>query len=273
MNCLSINIRGIGGFGKDRWVNKIKSDCGVSFVGIQESMCSNVDANMVSKYWGGHGADFEKVDAVGNSGGIISIWDPKVFCKDKVIKDSSFLCVSGFLVEGQVRVNTVNVYAPQQNGDKRALWARIINLIQSNEGKWIVFGDFNAVRDREERKNSQFDPTCAGDFNEFIEDAGLREYNLKGMKFTCMTVRRGICKLSRIDKFFVCDSFFNRWPSTCVRALKKDLSDHSPVVFSMIDTNFGAKPFRWFDSWLEKSGVRTLLDRFLMVGLILGLAI
>ncbi|XP_022007327.1 uncharacterized protein LOC110906513 [Helianthus annuus] len=259
MNCLSINIRGIGGNGKANWINKIKVDCGVSFVGLQESMCSNVSPGVISNYWGGIGAEFESVDAVGNSGGIVSFWDPKVFSRDKVIKDINFLCISGILTEGLVRINVLNVYAPHNNEDKRGLWQKIVNLIQSIEGWWIVFGDFNVVRDLDERKNSVFDPVGARDFNDFIEDAGLREHQLKGMKFICMTVRQGQCKLSKIDRFFVCDGIFNSWSNVCVRVLKKGLSDHSPIIFSVVDFNFGAKPFCWFDSWLDKPGCEDIV--------------
>ncbi|KAJ0576606.1 putative AP endonuclease 1, Endonuclease/exonuclease/phosphatase superfamily [Helianthus annuus] len=222
MNCLSINIRGVGVCGKAGWIKKLKNGCGISFIGMQESMVSNVQSALVSNYWGRSGFDYEYVDANGNSSGLVSMWDPKVFVKDSMTKDINFLHVAGVVLAGSIRVNIINVYAPQTNIDKRQLWARINNIIHSNQGRWIVFGDFNAVRDRDERKKLIFDPVCARDFNDFIDEAGLREYNLKGMRYTYMSNRRGLCKLSRIDKVFVCDNVFNKWPIACVRALNRD---------------------------------------------------
>ncbi|KAD2805671.1 hypothetical protein E3N88_39048 [Mikania micrantha] len=197
MNCLSINIRGVRGCGKASWVKRIKNEFGISFIGMQESMVSDVQSGLLSNYWGGSGFDYEFVNALGNSGGIVSLWDTKVFSKETVTKDDNFLHVAGAVLGCPVRVNIINVYAPQNNVDKRHLWARINHLIHSTQGWWIVFGDFNSVRDRDERKNSTFDPVCARDFNDFIDEAGLREYYLKGRKYTYMNEMEEESRLRR----------------------------------------------------------------------------
>ena len=210
MNFLSINIRGIGSRGKPGWINRLKKEYGVSFIGIQETMSSDIPVGLVSSYWDGLGYEFESVDSEGNSGGLLSIWDPQFFVKNTVRKDSHFLVVSGFLADGKTRINIMNVYAPQNNVHKRILWDKIIQVIQSGQGWWILFGDFNAVRDAGERQNSTFDPICARDFNDFVDEAGLREFDLKGLKYTYMVNRHGVCKMSRIDRVFVCDNIFNK---------------------------------------------------------------
>lgn len=264
MNCLSINIRGIGVNGKASWIKRLKDEFGISFIGMQETMCTNLQARMLSNFWGGLGFDFEVVNANGLSGSIVCVWDPKIYTRDKGVKDDNFLHISGLLIDGSSRLNIINVYAPQQNAEKRSLWSRIYQVMQSGQGWWIVFGDFNAVRCPEDRKNSNFDPVCARDFNDFIDEASLREYNLKGMKYTYMTNRGGECKWSRIDRVLVCPKVFNKWPNSCVRALHRDLSDHSPLIMSLVDTNFGPKPFRWFDSWMDRPGCEELVKSVLV---------
>ncbi|PWA50906.1 RNA-directed DNA polymerase, eukaryota, Reverse transcriptase zinc-binding domain protein [Artemisia annua] len=233
--------------------------------GLQnESMSSNVSPGLVSNCWGGLGFEYETVDAIGNSGGLISIWDPKFLSKDVVVKNDNFLLVSGILPDGNIRINMLNVYAPQNNVEKRNLWAKILRVIQSGRGWWVVFGDFNAVREPGERKNSIFDPVCSRDFNDFVEEAGLREYSLKGMQYTYMVNRRDVCKLSRIDRIFVCDNVFNNWPNACVRALNREFSDHAPLILTLNDTNFGPKPFRWFDSWIDRPGCEEVINSVLV---------
>ncbi|XP_022033095.1 uncharacterized protein LOC110934221 [Helianthus annuus] len=265
MNCLSINIRGIGIDGKSRWIKRLKNEFGISFIGMQETMASNLHSGLMTNFWGGMGYDCEIVDANGHSGGIVSCWDPKIYVKDYVLKDNNFLHVSGLLVDGLVRLNIINVYAPQQNVEKRILWEKILRVKQARQGWWIIFGEFNAVRDSSERKNSNFDPVCARDFNDFIDEAGLQEYNLKGMKYTYLTNRGGDCKMSRIDRILVCSNVFNKWPNAYVRALKRELSDHSPI-----ETNFGSKPFRWFDSWFERQGCEDLVISVLRENIVQG---
>ncbi|XP_021984925.1 uncharacterized protein LOC110880779 [Helianthus annuus] len=181
-----------------------------------------------------------------------------------VLKGKNFLFVSGLLTDGMMRLNVINVYAPQNNGEKKALWDKITLIIQRGQGWWIVLGDFNAVRDPSERKKSFFDPVSARDFNDFVDNTGLREYDLKGLSFTYFANRCGVCKLSRIDRVFVCDSIFNKWPSACVRALKREHSDHAPLCLTLIDTNFGPKPFRWFDSWLDRPGCEDVVKNALL---------
>ncbi|XP_076958129.1 uncharacterized protein LOC143633769 [Bidens hawaiensis] len=129
--------------------------------------------------------------------------------------------------------------------DKRVVWQEILRLIQCGQGWWVVLGDFNAVRCHEERKNSTFDQVCARDFNEFIDEADLKEYNMKGKKYTFMASRGDVVKLSKIDRVLVCSNFISKWPNAFLRAFPRERSDHTPLVLSLVDTNFGPKPFRW----------------------------
>ena len=117
-------------------------------------------------------------------------------------------------------------------------------IIIQDQGYWIVGGDFNCVRDRVERKKSKFIPSVVVEFNEFIDTTGLHEFNLKGRKFTYVSGN----KCSRIDRILVSWSYTNDWPNAEYRALAREYSDHSPIILRMEARNFGAKPFRFFNS-------------------------
>ncbi|XP_076926283.1 uncharacterized protein LOC143589399 [Bidens hawaiensis] len=237
MNMLSINIRGIGVVGKLGWIKSLKENFGVSFLGLQESMCVNTHMSVLDK-----GFEADWVYSNGRSGGIVKMWDPKVFQKENSIISDNFLVTTGFLVDGNIKLSVVNVYAPQLNNEKKEAWQKILHVIQNSSGWWAVFGDFNSVRCREERKNTNFDEACAKDFNDFINEAGLKEFNMKGSKYTFMVNRRGSFKFNKIDRMSVCSNVVDKWPNACLRALPMNLSDHSPLVLSLIDTNFGPKP-------------------------------
>ncbi|XP_076947995.1 uncharacterized protein LOC143620116 [Bidens hawaiensis] len=217
MNFLSINIRGIGVIGKSGWIKKLQKDCGVSFLAMQETMCSDTQMSLFCNFWGGQGFEADWVNSNGRSGGI---------------------------------------------ANKRVVWQEILRLIQCGQGWWVVLGDFNAVRCHEEGKNSTFDQVCARDFNEFIDEADLKEYNMKGKKYTCMA-SRGDVKLSKIDRVLVCSNFISKWPNACLRAFPRERSDHAPLVLSLVDTNFGPKPFRWFNSWGDKADCEDVVGKIL----------
>ena len=82
---------------------------------------------------------------------------------------------------------------------------------------------------------------------------------MRGFKFTFLWGKGKDHKLSKIDRFLVCDAFFNRWPTACLRALNRELSDHCPLLLTINDANYGPKPFRWFNSWLNRDDCEKLI--------------
>ncbi|XP_022014905.1 uncharacterized protein LOC110914421 [Helianthus annuus] len=237
-------------------VRQLRSRNCVDFLAIQETHLDDVSRFDFHNIWGNEGLDFEVVEATGRSGGMFNVWNPKVFKKDNSIKNRNFLITTGYLVEDGTRLNCVNIYAPQKLGEKRELWVLLKGILIDMEGMVILMGDFNAVRVPEDRKNSRFNHRCASNLNKFVDGLGLFEYIMRGSKFTCLTSKDGEFKLSKIDRLFVCQSFFNRWPADVLRALPKDCSDHSPLLLSLVEANFCSKPFRWFNSWLDREGCK-----------------
>ncbi|KAM0019451.1 putative RNA-directed DNA polymerase [Helianthus debilis subsp. tardiflorus] len=75
---------------------------------------------------------------------------------------------------------------------------------------------------------------------------------MKGKNFTC--IRDNGKKLSKIDRFLVSHDFFSKWPDAVLRGLPSRFSDHRPLILSFYRSNFGAKPFRMFNSWIGKPG-------------------
>ncbi|MFS7958360.1 putative RNA-directed DNA polymerase [Helianthus anomalus] len=223
----------------------------VEFGKLETNRSDIPDADMAS-YWGRTDWEKEYVNPTGRSGGLLCVWDPGVFSLRDVVKDPNFLLLKGTVKGSREELNIINVYAPQKAVDKRALWSRILDAKSGGSGLWVVAGDFNAVRGAEERKNSKYKPGCARDFNSFIFNADLCDYDLKGSKFTFMVEGEKGKKFSKIDRVLVCKNFQNQWPEACLRALPRVHSDHNPLLLIVKDLNFGPKPFRFFSSWLDR---------------------
>ncbi|KAF5775443.1 putative RNA-directed DNA polymerase [Helianthus annuus] len=179
--------------------------------------------------------------------------------KEVSIKRRCLLAVRGKLKGSGEWINFLNVYAPQSTSAKLALWNEILVILGGWNGIWVVAGDFNAVRNESERKNSCFRVACANNFNDFIAQANLLEYDMKGFRFTCS--RENGKKLSKLDRILVNPEFFNKWPTTSLRALPFLYSDHCPIVLEVGDKNFGPKPFRVFDIWLDKEGFKEAVEQ------------
>ncbi|KAJ0765374.1 putative RNA-directed DNA polymerase [Helianthus annuus] len=259
MNFLSLNIRGVGAVGKAPWCKGLISKFKVDFLGLQETLLVDPVKHDLSSIWGNRDCDVDVVEARGKSGGLISVWNLRKFKKIKTTLDHNFIVTTGNLVEDGSVLNVVNVYAPQKVGEKRVMWERLLAVMQGMMGMWIFIGDFNSVRWDCERKNSKFNNRAARDFNGFIDEACLQEFNMQGSRFTFMTGYGKDAKMSKIDRMLVCQDFFNKWHGACLRALPRELSDHSPLLLTVSDSNYGAKPFKWFNSWLNREGCEDIV--------------
>ncbi|KAJ0734229.1 putative endonuclease/exonuclease/phosphatase [Helianthus annuus] len=250
MNVLSTNIRGLGRIDKGEWISNIRVSNEVAFVMLQESQFASLQGVDVGRFWGRGAFEYDFVDATGRSGGLLSLWDQKIFHKSSIQKSRYFLAVHGFIKGSGMKIVLVNVYAPQKNAEKRLLWRELERLVQHDDAYWIVGGDFNCVRDSSERKNTNFNAALSKKFNDFLDKVELHEYGLKGRNFRWVSSN----KCSRIDRIFVSLNFLNDWPMAEYRALARDKSDHSPLILKVEYRNYGPKPFRFFNSWLDRSG-------------------
>ncbi|XP_021986439.1 uncharacterized protein LOC110882821 [Helianthus annuus] len=252
MNCLSINLRGVRNHHKSEWIRGLKTSYGCHFLAIQETKLQDSESFVFNQFWGRSEFKLAAVNSQGRSGGLACIWSPTVFRCDNIIQNRYYIVMSGFLVQIGCSINIVNIYAPNDAVSRRGVWSELLNIRNSLQGLWLLMGDFNEVRNSEERMNSEFIEANAEAFNQFILSAGLVEYNMGGGNFTYMSDNGK--KLSKLDRFLVCLGFMERWPNASVIALDRDISDHRSIILSTSQADYGHIPFRFFNSWFEYPG-------------------
>ncbi|GKF58183.1 RNA-directed DNA polymerase, eukaryota, partial [Tanacetum coccineum] len=133
----------------------------------------------VNSMWGNSNYDFVCSDSLGNSGGILCIWEASVFKKDYVSISDNFVAIYGTWLPSNVKFLFVVIYAPQQPALKRVLWEYISLLLSRWNGEAILMGDFNEVRSSDERRGSWFNQASARVFNHFISSSGLVDIKLE----------------------------------------------------------------------------------------------
>ncbi|KAK9048814.1 hypothetical protein SSX86_032219 [Deinandra increscens subsp. villosa] len=205
--------------------------------------------HQVRNLWDNSAFLFQGVESQGRSGGLLSIWNPSVFRLEKVIKNPNFLFTGGSLPGDHGRLNIINVYAPQGTRARKLLWDKLIDLMDNENGLWMVVGDFNDVRCPEDRLHSSFNQSSADAFNRFISHAGLCEYQMGGSKFT-YSYGNGK-NFSKLDRVLVCADYFHKWPGARLTALPRLWSDHCPLILKSNLLDFGPTPFKFFSSWLK----------------------
>lgn len=112
-------------------------------------------------------------------------------------------------------------------------------------GNWCITGDFNAIRNRGEKKGKHFDETAMREFNNFIFEAGLEDLPMVGRRYTWY--KADGTAMSRLDRFLVSPEFLINFPDVVQKGLMRDLSDHCPIVLKKCYKDWGPKPFRSLD--------------------------
>eukprot|EP00256_Glycine_max_P032671 XP_006577560.1 uncharacterized protein LOC102665607 [Glycine max] len=80
---------------------------------------------------------------------------------------------------------------------------------------------------------------------------------LHGNKFTYFC-SDGIAA-SRLDRFLVSDGIMNLWQEKGQRVGKRDIYDHCPIWLECSNLNWGPKPFRFNNCWLEHDDFKSFI--------------
>ncbi|GKD15621.1 RNA-directed DNA polymerase, eukaryota [Tanacetum coccineum] len=166
-------------------------------------------------------------DSVGNSGGILCIWDPNSFRRSSFTRSDYFVIVRGVWLKSGIDLMIVVVYAPQEAKEKRMLWDYLAHV--SNQ--WI--------------------------FISFIYNAGLDEVPLGGSAYTrCL---KSASKMSKLDRFFVFENLLSMCPNITAITLERFILDHRPILLREVRYDYGPIPFRFYRYWLEVDGFDKLV--------------
>ncbi|XP_071718081.1 uncharacterized protein [Rutidosis leptorrhynchoides] len=186
------------------------------------------------------------------AGGQLLIWDKNCFEASDFINFNydRVIGVRGVWKDSGCIVNIINVHGPHDDAKKVLFWDALSSKLQDNDESCILCGDFNDVRVESDRFNCEFIEYRARRFNDFIADNRLIDIPLGGRNFTRVS-DDGI-KFSKLDRFLVNENFHNLWSDLTAVVLDRHLSDHCPILLKDEDRNFGPKPFKLFDAWLDE---------------------
>ncbi|GJX12486.1 RNA-directed DNA polymerase, eukaryota [Tanacetum coccineum] len=212
MNFMSLNIQGLGNKAKKRWIQELNTKHRINFVAIQETKMEKIDLFSIKALWSN-------------------------FCFDYV------LCPSiGTWVPTYTKLCVISVYAPQELSEKKILWDYIHHLINSWDGECVILGDFNEVRQEQERYGTVFNVHGANAFTNFITKSGLVDLPLEGYSFTWS--HKSASKMSKLDRFLITEGLMSLFPSISALCLDRHLSDHLPIIMRELNTHYGPTPAR-----------------------------
>lgn len=209
---------------------------------------------------GGSEYEWIAIPSIGLSSGLISIWKTGLFTVKFHFTGEGFLGMCGSLVSSQLTRYIVNIYSPCSMAGKRKLRE---DLCMSKrgfpQGEWCLAGDFNAVSNPDERKGSslQINVRECDEFSSFINSMELTDVPVLDKKFSWF--KPDSSAMSRIDRFLLSDNLIAEWHVAAQWIGDRDVSDHCPVWLKIDDINWGPKPFRFFNCWLDHKEFRPLI--------------
>ncbi|KAL8541409.1 hypothetical protein ACS0TY_002610 [Phlomoides rotata] len=184
---MTFNVSGMGKRMKRYEVRRIIKENGVDMCCLQETKLEYLEDRIGFDLWPGKDFDWAWREVEGCSGGLISIWNRKIFVKTSSWHDKGILVVNGRWIDDNEEMVILNVYAPCDHTEKALLWEMINLIIEQNvEAKVCVAGDFNSIREEGERcgKGVVIDRRDIKLFDDFILTSGLIDLQLWGRKYT-----------------------------------------------------------------------------------------
>ncbi|GJX74901.1 RNA-directed DNA polymerase, eukaryota [Tanacetum coccineum] len=256
---MGFSMEGLGSKTKKEWIKELCNNHKLSFIAIQETKMEKMSHMDVKFMWGNSNYDFVYSDSLGNSGGILCIWESSIFKKDYATISDNFVAVYGTWIPCNVKVLLISIYAPQQPAHKRDLWVYMSTLLGRWSGEVIIMGDFNEVRFKEERRGSGFNQSGARVFNQFITSSGIVDVKLEGFSFTWS--HPSATKMSKLDRFLISDGIISLFPSITALCLDRHLSDHRSILLRDIQLDFGPTPFWFYHSWFSYDGFDEMVEQ------------
>ncbi|KHN22610.1 hypothetical protein glysoja_045481, partial [Glycine soja] len=187
---------------------------------LQETKREQIDNTMCQAIWGDVDVSWEMQPASNTAGGLLCLWSENSFKVERKVSGRGFIFLEGVWTREAQEVHIVNIYAPCDIQNKRALWESLRQLKNlSPNGLWCLLGDFDSVRNPSERvgiSQRGVDDRLVSEFNDWIADLEVEEPT-----------------------------------SSTQYILDKNFLDHHPVLFNSKNVDWGPKPFRILDCWLK----------------------
>ncbi|XVF77454.1 hypothetical protein PTKIN_Ptkin14bG0044900 [Pterospermum kingtungense] len=106
----------------------------------------------------------EAVNSIGNSRGLISCWRDEFFELESKVVSQSFIFLMGSVKSCNFRCGFGNVYAPNDDNERRDFQEEIQSIIRRSGLPWRLAGDFNVVRYPEEKIGMSYNQIAMDSF-------------------------------------------------------------------------------------------------------------
>lgn len=109
-------------------------------------------------------------------------------------------------------------------------------------------GDFNEIKNVEERKGCSRKDRGMRDFNNFMSKLEVSDLPMLGRQFTWSNSQDG-ARWSRLDRFMFNPEWLVKFKFK-LSGLPRVISDHCPVLLLEDEIDWGPRPFKFINAWI-----------------------
>ncbi|KAI0515993.1 hypothetical protein KFK09_008664 [Dendrobium nobile] len=231
------------------YLKEIVKDNEGCFIGLVETKISNIDRLDVDRVIG-RDWDFFHHPTEGTSGGILILWNRNNVSFE--VMDHSSQAVIGVLKSplfGSWMVGTV--YANKDYWIRRSLWEMLEKAARGDISS-IFGGDFNCLLSRDDKKGGKRFLFSNGpqEMKLFMTNNDFHDVGTIGPRYTWCNNKDGNMRIwERLDRCLLNATALQRVPLARVRHLARITSDHCPIAFKVLETQYKTHFIIFEETW------------------------
>ena len=186
-------------------------------------------------------------------GRIWLLWDAKTYSLTKLTESSQSLQVQCKHIPSDKDFMLTAVYASNILSERRVLWKELDQSSQSISLPWIVIGDFNMIRQNDEKCGGRRIPSSIlNDFNDSITSAGLLDMKHYGNSLSWCNNKSGLQRIrARLDRALINYDWLISFAGSYLDYGPNIVSDHAMLRVEILRDEAPKKrrPFKFFSMW------------------------
>jgi len=140
MIIVNLNIRGLGGGTKARYLSHLVIKEGADFLCLQETKTSSFSDARCFLLWGSCNIGWVHHEGINGAGSMITMWNKEAFEYGSHVVGTGFIAIVGYHLKAKRHCVVVNVYAACNMQDKILLWEALTTFKQSHQNlAWCLW--------------------------------------------------------------------------------------------------------------------------------------
>ncbi|KAK9750933.1 hypothetical protein RND81_02G230600 [Saponaria officinalis] len=197
-----------------------------------------------------------------NNGRIWILWRPTTVSVRVIEVNSQFIHCHITHYSSCTDFAVTFVYASNDPLARQRLWSSLNDLSHSLSA-WLVLGDFNVIRDVEEQISTT--PPCLHDildFNACLLNCALDDIQSSGCVFTWTNKQDGEARVwCKLDRALANHQWLSKFSCSYAQFLPAGVSDHSPVVVTIMEDKPPKSRFSFLNCWLTDPSFQVVVQK------------